>query len=597
MSPSSPSSHLSPPSTPPALHHPISFLSLSPTPPRKHPLPLALTSTPCSLGAPIDLSLDYSATSPSFDFDLSPSSILSPTMERGRGILGSRNPFLEILIAQRSAAVELQQSLSPTSTLPTSSESPSQDSQDSQELRSSPGTSPTRAEVEEKEEDTRERIIYDGSSLHSSGGGDFSIVLEELVQESRDRFSVDEVDLLGEEAEWEEEEEELGSTELESGTTDRKEEAEPSTTPVLVVTPSYPDQTPRPSRTTEAGRRKSIHTSSSPLRSPRRQRRTSTIAFPTHTSSRYSLRHSPRSPASIASRRSSIAPTAIQGFTLYPTSPLSSRLHSPTIISSPRKKNKSKNLCSKSKERVRPPPRPIRKTAEGFDAEALDLFFGVTKSIAKARKGEYEEIARKEGVLRRGARDEEEEWRKVEEFRGLLDRGAERHDQDWGESCEEEEADVDEPVLHIRHSTLLPNPSSTTSKNLLSPPTTLLRSRHSHSRRQRARKPRPPPLDLSHANNSFTSSSNEESSSFSPDTPPHDLDLDSPISISSCPSTSSPEVYRALESGIVRSPLDPLSREILRRGNRNCKTDEPEVVVAGVVKLIRVRGEELRVKL
>jgi len=252
-----------------------------------------------------------------------------------------------------------------------------------------------------------------------------------------------------------------------------------------------------------------------------------------------------------------------QGYTHYPTSPIKFPYQS-SALEPRRSSRKSKdNRNSKSKTRSIHPnpstrkPKPIVKTVEGFDAEALDLFFGVSKSVVKARKGGYEEIAMNQGILRgrrRGGDEEREQWRKVEEFRGLLDRGEEEEEEEEEFDEREEEVEDKEEILHIR--SIAPTDSSTASSTelfLTLPPPTSRQPR----RRLRSRQAlRPPPLELSHSNNSFTSLSSltfstsredlsqSETSSFSPETPPSDHS-DSSLS--------------------TRSPLDPISKEISRR--------------------------------
>jgi len=445
-SPLSPSNnHLSdqPPITPPATA--TSFLSFSPSPPAPPRTQI--------LAPPIDLTSPISPASAPY-FDLDAELALSPDCSTTN--FASKNPFLAILIAQRAQSGP---SLSPTPSSASSiSHSHSTPSPSTSTASSSDSTS-ERSEREKREE-RASVVIYDGSSLHS---GDISSVLDGMISQ--------------ETKEWEEDtgsswEEELYSS-LEE--TNLEGSSSPPTTPILSVTPSSPpspstDATPRARRVNPK-----IHHSPSP-------RRKSVIYIASSPRSRtHSTRSSPRalrSPTSSSistSRRVSLLP--IDAFSQNPTSPILLPTTSPrrTRISHPfgtssstLSPRNSKSKPKKSKKPPRSPPhlRPIRKTAEGFDADALDQLFGVPQ-----------ERRRKNQLIMEG---EEEGWRKVEEFRGLLEEGSRVETE--SESEEEEE-------LHIRA------PST--------------RTRAARKRE----KARPPPLNLGIHTNSFASPS-----SFSPDT-------------------------------------------------------------------------------
>ncbi|GAA5961986.1 hypothetical protein JCM3765_007184 [Sporobolomyces pararoseus] len=450
---------------PPSLSQLHSFLSFSPspTPPRRtYPLPSRLNLQP-----PIQL-LSPTLASPESNFnDLnnkeydelsSPTfSLLSSTLSTrgGGGGFSSRNPFLAILIAQQAEGEGIESALSASQDTVPSSALPEVSSQegDISQTTGSRLESPISRE-EKEEEETEHRIVFS----EGADGESFSDVLQEIASDCDGSSSKD----------WEEEMdgEELAfshpfASEIResSKVIEVQSEEQPSTpvTPILSITPSSPDQTPRAKLSSSPSKRRSV---SSP-----RSRRQSVITASSPRRYRVSPRRSSTATAAVTtatSRRSSIAPQSsslIQGFNYYPTSPLHSLQHSPTIPSSRTpsfspKKKKSQPSSSKSRSRTssRPPPSRLR-PVEAFDAEALDLFFGVTKSVSKARRGGYETAAREAGVLsgKVGIGEEEkerEQWRKVEEFRGLLDQAATQESED---EIEEEEVEEGE-VLHIKAS-------------------------------------------------------------------------------------------------------------------------------------------------
>ena len=458
LSPSNNHSSDQPPITPPATA--TSFLSFSPSPPAPSHTQI--------LAPPIDLTSPTSPASTT-SFDLDKELALSPGCSSAN--FSSKNPFLAILIAQRAQSGP---SLSPTPSSASSiSHSHSTPSPSTSTASSSDSTS-ERSEREKREE-RASVVIYDGSSLHS---GDISSVLDGMISQ--------------ETKEWEEDtgsswEEELYSS-LEE--TNLEGSSSPPTTPILSVTPSSPpspsiDKTPRAHRVNSkidhspSPHRKSVVAIASSPRSRARSTR----------SSPRNLR-SPTSSSISTSRRTSLLP--VDAFSHYPTSPIllpttsarQSRTSHPFVTSSstlsPRK---SKTKSKKSKKPPRSPPqlRPIRKTAEGFDADALDQFFGVPQ-----------ERRRKNQLIMEG---EEEEWRKVEEFRGLLEEG---------NRSETETESEEEEVLHI---------------SALSTRTRAARKRE---------KARPPPLNLGIHTNSFASQS--QLSSFSPDSATLDGSISSSIS-------------------------------------------------------------------
>ncbi|GAA6017101.1 hypothetical protein JCM11491_003258 [Sporobolomyces phaffii] len=521
------------PVTPPATTCATSFLSLSPTPPRTRPLPARLLSplapaaaaanSPLSPAPPPSTAASSRRSFEEFDF------------ERDDLSLRSNNPFRAILLAQRCA----------TST-PTSSPRLAPPSPDTSVASSQPTCN------DDDDDDGTDSVVFEGS---------FSSLLDGLVDETRRTgLSIDD-DLAPTTDEWEDSPPPSSSSD------------EPPVTPTLSLPPSSPDHTPRAGHRVRA--------------SPRRRRNRSSVTTTTTaaaSSPRQYHRHkhrrrgstTPRSPPGGASRRASVqGGGGGRGFRYCPTSPLEYPLVPSTAqpgSSSPRrrhvdtspprastlttgpkkKKNKEKKQPPQVKKHARPPLAP-------FDAEALDLFFGVTKSVAKARKGGYESIARRTGVLdgdhdERGRQDGFAGWRRVEEFRALLDPtsvvSVDESDQ------EEDEADE---ILHIRNpggsAPFLDDDdlSSSRSGSPL-PVTTTTELPSPPPPRRRRHRPRPPPLELSHSNNSSASSS------FSPDTPPDPLHsptrsnrLGSPVSLCSPPSRPEP---------------DPLSLEILHRTTR-----------------------------
>jgi len=425
-----------------------SFLSFSPSPPAP-----ARTQ---SLAPPIDLTSPLSAVSTTSS-DLGKELALSPDCSTKN--FSWENPFLAILIAQRAQSGP---SPSPTpssaSSLSHSHSNPSPTSSTASSL----GPTSERSESEKREE-RDSVVIYDGSSLHS---GDISSVLDGMISQEM--------------KEWEEDtgsswEEELYST-LEE--TNLEGSSSPPSTPIVSITPSSSppppiDETPRARpvnpkiHNSPSPRRKSVFIASSP-----RSRTHSTRSSPR------ALR-SPTSSSISTSRQVSLLP--IDAFSQNPTSPIqfsttsTRRSHTshPFVTSTSTlslQKPKSKLKSKKSKKPPRSPPhlRPIRKTAEGFDADALDQFFGIPQ-----------ERRRKNLLIMEG---EEEEWRKIEEFRGLLEEG---------NRFETEPDEEEEEVLHIRA------------------PSTRTRVA------RRKEKYRPPPLNLGIHTNS--SASQSQPSSFSPD--------------------------------------------------------------------------------
>ncbi|GAA6041407.1 hypothetical protein JCM8097_005234 [Rhodosporidiobolus ruineniae] len=194
--------------------------------------------------------------------------------------------------------------------------------------------------------------------------------------------------------------------------------------------------------------------------------------------------------------------------------------------------------------------RPIAKTAEGFDLEALDRFFGVTPKQAKAMRGGYEDVARREGMLgssagRSGEEEERERWRKVEEFTGLL-------------ACADE-AEEEEVLMRDASEDGDVSSAAETDDDLFHP------ARSTFSRR------RPPPLTLSHSN----SNSHSRSASLST--------LGSPLPLSAA-SLASP-----ISALSLASP-DPLSKEIRRRQGDAFKGLKQKRSVGDLLKDLFVGG-------
>ncbi|GAA5834116.1 hypothetical protein JCM5353_005544 [Sporobolomyces roseus] len=447
-SPSPPSftSSDQPPITPPATL--TSFLSFSPSP----PVPSCIQT----LAPPIDLPSPISAQSTT-SFDLDQELDLSPNYSTTN--FASNNPFLAILIAQRAQLSSPSPSSSSSLLQSQSILSPSASS------ASSTISDSERSEREKREE----RVIYDGSSLHL---GRLSSMLDDMMSE--------------ETREWEEDTESAWEEELYSSLEEAslEEATSPPVTPILAFTPSSPpfpyiDSTPRARRV-----QPKLHHSPSP-------RRKSIIVIASSPLSR--SKHS--SPRILQSPTSSVAPSCrgsllpIDGFAHFPTSPINlsttsprrSRLRHTFVASTSHLSPQKAKPKSRSKKSPRSPPplRPIRKTAEGFDADALDQLFGVPRERRANNRLTME--------------GEEEEWRKVEEFRGLLEEG---------NQFETETESEEEEVLHVR-----------------APP---IRTRAA----KKKEKNRPPPLNLGIHSNSFAPQL--PPSSFSPDT----ANLDAPITFS-----------------------------------------------------------------
>ncbi|BGP20638.1 hypothetical protein JCM10213_007174 [Rhodosporidiobolus nylandii] len=174
--------------------------------------------------------------------------------------------------------------------------------------------------------------------------------------------------------------------------------------------------------------------------------------------------------------------------------------------------------------------RSVARTAEGFDAEALDRFFGITLKHAKALKGGYGDVAVREGMV--GVEEHEaDSWRKVEEFRALLAR----------EEASEEDADM----------------SSVTEAS----------DAGDYAPSSRSCRPRPPPLTLTHSSHSRQPSASTST-------------LSSPICDDSAPPRSADSLVASLpfSAASAASLGDPLSQEILRRaGEAPKKLDAPRL--------------------
>ncbi|GAA5943559.1 uncharacterized protein JCM15063_006456 [Sporobolomyces koalae] len=126
---------------------------------------------------------------------------------------------------------------------------------------------------------------------------------------------------------------------------------------------------------------------SSELASRRSSATTVLVSSPRH--HRVRIPRSPRKsvPPASSPRRTSVANSLLEashGFALLPTSPISRFSATASSRLDHLKKQKRKE---KYRTRTRPPPRIPRYTAEGFDAEALDRFFGVSPAQANKQDG------------------------------------------------------------------------------------------------------------------------------------------------------------------------------------------------------------------
>ncbi|GAA5903466.1 hypothetical protein JCM5296_006262 [Sporobolomyces johnsonii] len=382
-------------------------------------------------------------------------------------------------------------------------------------------------------------VVYDGSFVHPD-----SLTIHDIVRDAQMRLEALGLASDGDASSaWEEE--------LYSSLSDS---APPSPTidrPRIPTAPWSPSKTPRTCSSSPRRVRKTPTTPCHPFRSSHSSPRLS----PRH-SPRHSPRYSPRrSPARSCSRPSSalhspsLSPArgrsstlvsssssvySVHGFRFVPTSPISGRTGlspSPRIRNTPSKstpRSRSKTPGSKSKARLHleskleersarrtaqllreaaEDGRPRAKTAEGFDLEALDEFFGITAAHGKAMRGGYGAIATREKMV--GRKGEEESWRKVDEFRALLRTG---------------ETDTEEEEEHELDSNGSEGDGA--------------RGARGHPRR------RPPPLDLTRSRSSSFASLGS-------------IDTDAgPLSAATIatPSTAS----------YIPSP-DPLSKEIRRR--------------------------------
>ncbi|GAA5830639.1 hypothetical protein JCM5353_007566 [Sporobolomyces roseus] len=432
LSPPSISPSDQPPITPPATL--TSFLSFSPSPPAP--------SGTQSLAPPIDLASPSSALSIT-SFDLNHELGLSPDYSTTN--FASKNPFLAILIAQRDHT---------TSPTPSSASSLSQSQSTPSPSASSASSAISDSErlEREKREERDSVVIYDGSSLHLGG---LSSMLDDIMSVETREWEEDTGSAWDEELYSSLEEAILDEANLEEG------RFSPPTTPILAFTPSSP---PFPSiNTTPRARRINPKLDHSP--SPRRK---SVIV----------IASSPRSGQNTLLLVSFDRPTL--PLSLQVAEQASRPRHTFVASTSHVSPQKAKlKLRSKKSPRSPPPLRPIRKTAEGFDADALDQLFGVP----------YERRGKNKLIME----GEEEEWRKVEEFRGLLEEG---------NQFETETESEEEEVLHIK-----------------APPTGTRMQR-------RKEKNRPPPLNLGICSNSFAPQL--PPSSFSPDT----AKLDTPVILS-----------------------------------------------------------------
>ncbi|GAA6024287.1 hypothetical protein JCM10207_008737 [Rhodosporidiobolus poonsookiae] len=523
-----------------------SFLSFSPEAPHTPYSPERTPRAQRRLSAP-GWSPIKSSTSSAFDFGAPPqrnrtasltgSSLLSPVgsslLSPVSGIFGdnfapspstttlfSRNPFAAILAAQ-SASLEQSSSTS----RPQASHS-----SDSSSSSSSNASTPTQGSLED------DVVIYDGSFVNAVD----SLVFPSWASGPPTGDSV----LLGAlstvgygdaSSAWGEE--------LYSSLSDSAP-ASPFTLGARRGLPS-PSKTPRAGSSSPRKRHKSpkhpYHaSSSSPVSSPRR----SAPSPPSRS------RRSPRHSGNVSSRRPSAvarfspvraSASLVDGFQLHPTSPLHPKQRDSGLpfsnfalvtgpfarFSPPRtKRSKSKSravlaledkLVARAERRrariereLAEEGRPIARTAEGFDAEALDLFFGTTPKMAKALRGGYAGVAAAEGLLRGGDEGEERErWRRDEEFRALLD-AADEEDADVSSAAEVETEEEDDL------------PAS-----------------------QRRRRHRPPPLTLAHSSHSRSGST---ASSFHADQ----------SALSSPSSSASPAPSRA-------APPRPLTRALSER--------------------------------
>ncbi|GAA5844747.1 hypothetical protein JCM5353_008358 [Sporobolomyces roseus] len=441
-----------PPLTPPATS--TSFLSFSPSPP--------VPSRIQALAPPIDLASPISAQSTT-SFDLDQELALSPDFSTTN--FASKNPFLAILIAQRA------QLSSPTPSS-ASSLSSSQSTPSTSTSEASSSISDLERSEREKREERDSVVIYDGSIVRSGG---FSSMLDDIMTKEMKEWEEDT------ESAWEEELYSSWEKAISNEVNLAEDPPLSPTTPIQVFATSPPptsfiNTTPRAQRL-----QPKIHHSPSP-------RRKSAIVIKSSPRSKHPSRilRSPNSSSVARSRRASLLP--IDGFAHFPTSPINLSTTSPSHFRSchhfitspshlsPQKAKSTSKSRSKKSPRSAPPLRPIRKTAEGFDADALDQLFGVPCE----RRGKNKLIV--EG--------EEEEWRKVEEFRGLLEEG---------NPFETEPESEEEEVLHIR--------------------APLTRSRM----QRKKEKNRPPPLNLGVHPNSF--GPQLPPSSFSTNT----ANLDAPI--------------------------------------------------------------------
>ncbi|GAA5836349.1 hypothetical protein JCM11251_001470 [Rhodosporidiobolus azoricus] len=167
--------------------------------------------------------------------------------------------------------------------------------------------------------------------------------------------------------------------------------------------------------------------------------------------------------------------------------------------------------------------RPLPRTAEGFDLEALDRFFGVTPKHGKAMRGGYGGLAVQEGMVGSEA-VEAEQWRRVEDFRSLLAQ-EETTDEDGYLSSAADLSDTEDD-FHDQH---------------------------------RSTRRRPPPLTLAHSSHSRSASASTSISLASP----CPVDLLSPIALTPAPQSSS-----------FASP-NPLAQENRHRGQNGASQSGP----------------------
>ncbi|GAA5977246.1 hypothetical protein JCM11641_003889 [Rhodosporidiobolus odoratus] len=488
-------------------------------------------------------------------------------------VFSSRNPFAAILAAQPSP---------PSSAFSDSPTSPSYPAPTSHLSTSSGGSSssastPTQASGEDDLVVCEGAFINQVDSLVLHGPGrareddNVSVMLEAFgIVGDGDASSA-----------WEDELYSTFSNEAPSSPSSRSRPRYPSSP---IKTPRDGSSSPRKSRKVPFSPRHAFrHTSSrtaSPLVSPRR-------AFPGSPTKSRPLSRTPSSPGkrsrSVTCYSLTSSPalgsafTLDNGFQLHPTSPIyrspqqqqTRRLPvtdlalapSPVIhLSPPRASRKSPtsttsnghrtphslSSSSKSKTRAiaaledkllaraerrkqrrqREEPlngRPIATSAEGFDVEALDRFFGVTPRHAKAVQGGYGEVAMREGMVGGEDGEEVERWRKVEEFRSLLHEKDEEGGEDDLSSAAEEASEED---------------MTSTSG------TEAARRRPNH---------RPPPLTLAHPADSRSASNASSTSSLASQQLAEPLDL-------TCPRLATPSPSASSLSG-----SDPLRYEVQRR--------------------------------